>query len=308
MTDAVGIQVDGLTKRFRHVRAVDALSFRVEPGRVTGFLGPNGAGKTTTLRMLLGLATADEGSATFNGRRYVDIPRPATLIGASLDAATFHPGRTARAHLHLFAPAAGASRERCDELLTFIGLQDAADRRVGGFSTGMKQRLSLATALLGDPQVLILDEPTNGLDPEGIAWLRSFLRDFAASGRTVLVSSHVLSEVQQSVDDVVIIAGGKLVHESTLANLGKLARPSVLVQSPNAAGLVAAIEREGWQADALPGGAYRLHDVTGAQVGAALFAAGIEVHRLEVDAPGLEEVFLALVSGATTNQRQGVAA
>ncbi|GAA2235778.1 ABC transporter ATP-binding protein [Rarobacter faecitabidus] len=294
---SLGIQVSNLSKSFGRVHAVDDLSFVVEPGRVTGFLGPNGAGKTTTLRMLLGLARANSGTATFDGRRYTDFRQPARHIGAALEASSFHPGRTARDHLRLFAPAAGAGDARCDELLSFLGLEDAANRRVQGFSTGMRQRLSLATALLGDPEVLILDEPTNGLDPEGIAWLRTFLRNYAESGRTVLVSSHVLSEVQQSVDDVVIIARGRLVHESALRELHALAEPAAVVSGPDPDALRAALQATGWPVTDEGAGTFRIAGVRASEVGHALYAARVEIHRLEDDAPSLEETFLRLVDG-----------
>lgn len=218
------VSVQHLSKSFGTVRAVDDLTFEIGPGRVTGFLGPNGAGKTTTLRMLLGLVAPTSGTATIDGRRYVDIPQPGRVVGAALEASSFHPGRTARDHLRVLAPQVGVSTKRCDEVLELVGLKDAARRRAGGFSLGMRQRLGLAATLLGDPKVLLLDEPANGLDPQGIAWLRSLLRYLAAEGRTILVSSHVLSEVAQTVDDVVIIAKGRLVHASSLADLEALAR------------------------------------------------------------------------------------
>ena len=221
------IDVMGLTKRFGAVTALDDLTFSVEPGVVTGFLGPNGAGKTTTLRCLLGLVAPTSGTATIDGRRYRDLERPLMTVGAALEAADFHPGRSARAHLQVMALAAGVSRDRVDHLLGLVGLEEFADRRVGGYSLGMRQRLGLAQALLGDPPVLILDEPANGLDPAGIAWLRQFLRSLAGEGRTVLVSSHVLSEVQQTVDEIVVIARGRLVRQGSLASLE--AGPSVVL-------------------------------------------------------------------------------
>lgn len=207
------IEIRGLTKRFGSVLAVDQLSFTVEPGRVTGFLGPNGAGKTTTLRVLLGLVQATAGTATIGGQRYVDLARPQDTVGALLEASNFHPGRTGRNHVRVQALTAGVPAQRADQVLELVGLADATGRRAGGYSTGMRQRMGLAVALLGDPPVLVLDEPTNGLDPEGIRWMRGLLRTLAEQGRTVLVSSHVLSEVEQMVDDVVIIARGRLVHE-----------------------------------------------------------------------------------------------
>jgi ABC-2 type transport system ATP-binding protein len=213
------IQAHGLTKRFGPVRAVNDLSFCVPDGSVTGFLGPNGAGKTTTLRMLLGLVAPDAGHATINGRTYRDLPEPLHQVGAVLEASGFHPGRTARSHLRIQAVAARVDPSRADEVLDLVQLADAADRRIGGFSLGMRQRLGLATALLADPEILILDEPANGLDPEGVRWLRDLLRGFAAEGGTVLLSSHMLAEAAQTVDSVVIVDRGRLVTQSPLASL-----------------------------------------------------------------------------------------
>lgn len=313
-----GISVRNLSKTFGAVRAVDDLSFDVRPGRVTGFLGPNGAGKTTTLRMLLGLVEPTSGTATISGRRYADIERPQRVVGAALEAASFHPGRTALDHLRVYAPQAGVPDARAREVLDLVGLSDAARRRVGGFSLGMRQRLALATTLLADPRVLLLDEPANGLDPEGIRWLRVFLRALAAEGRTVLVSSHVLSEVEQTVDDVVIIARGRLVHASTLAGLEQLAAPGVRITSPDVAGLHALVEREGWSlapvaatTDGAPGArpaagaptvpgataTLELRDVDAATVGAAAHRAGLELHGLAARDTGLESIFLGLTGG-----------
>ena len=213
------IEVRGLTKRFGPVLAVDQLSFAVEPGEVVGFLGANGAGKTTTLRMLLGLVRPDAGTATINGHVYADLPEPLHQVGAVLEASSFHPGRTARNHLRVQALAGQADPSRIDDVLELTGLTGAADRRVGGFSLGMRQRLGLATALLTDPDLLILDEPANGLDPDGVHWLRDLLRGLAAEGATVLVSSHILAEVAQTVDSVVILDRGRLVAQSSLADL-----------------------------------------------------------------------------------------
>jgi ABC-2 type transport system ATP-binding protein len=213
------IQVQGLTKRYGPVTAVNNLSFEVQSGTITGFLGPNGAGKTTTLRMLLDLVAPDAGSATINGHRYTELPEPLHQVGAVLEASSFHPGRTARAHLRIQALAADVDPSRVEDVLNLVGLADAAGRRVGGFSLGMRQRLGLATALLADPEVLILDEPANGLDPEGIRWLRALLRGFAAEGGTVLVSSHMLAEVAQTIDSVVIADHGRLVAQGSVAEL-----------------------------------------------------------------------------------------
>ncbi|HET8787367.1 MAG TPA: ABC transporter ATP-binding protein, partial [Actinomycetes bacterium] len=226
------ISVQGLTKRFGDVLAVDQLDFGVDPGTVTGFLGPNGAGKTTTLRMLLGLVAPTSGTATIGGRPYRELADPARRVGAVLEASGFHPGRTARDHLRVLATAAGVAPGRVDEVLEQTGLAAAGRRRVGGFSLGMRQRLGLAAALLGDPEVLVLDEPANGLDPEGVRWLRGLVRGLADQGRTVLVSSHALAEVAQTVDQVVIIDRGRLVAQSTLAALTAGADRTVRVRTP----------------------------------------------------------------------------
>jgi ABC-2 type transport system ATP-binding protein len=302
------IEVSHLTKTFGQVRAVDDLSFTVRPGRVTGFLGPNGAGKTTTLRMLLGLVSPTAGTATIGGQRYPELERPMRTVGAALEAADFHPGRTALDHLRVYAPQAGVPDARAAEVLDLVGLGAAAKRRVGGFSLGMRQRLALATTLLGDPPVLLLDEPANGLDPEGIRWLRDLLRALAAQGRTVLVSSHVLSEVQQTVDDVVIIAGGRLVHASTLAELSALAEPRVRVASPDAAGLDALVARGGWQRAGGPPvpGVAELTGTDTTTVGRAAFGAGLELHELATEGVGLEDVFLRLTSSAVPRDTPAV--
>jgi ABC-2 type transport system ATP-binding protein len=216
---ANGMTISSLTKRFGEIEAVRDLTFDVPAGQVTGFLGPNGSGKTTTRRILLGLVTPTSGEALIDGRRYQDLEHPRRVVGAAVEAMSAHPGRRARDHLWVLAEAAGASPERLDEVLDQVGLTDAQHRRVGGFSLGMRQRLGLGAALLGDPQYLVLDEPANGLDPAGMAWLRGLLRDLASEGRTVLVSSHVLSEVAQTADHVVIINAGRLRFAGPLAEL-----------------------------------------------------------------------------------------
>jgi ABC-2 type transport system ATP-binding protein len=213
------IDVDDLTKRYGTVTAVDGLSFEVGPGRVTGFLGPNGAGKTTTLRILLGLAAPTSGTATINGVRYRDLTHPARTVGAALDNDCFHPGRRAIEHLQVMATAAGISRHRPAQVLDMVGLTEDGHRRAGTYSLGMRQRLTLATALLGDPGVLILDEPLNGLDPDGIRWMRDLLHRLAGEGRTVLVSSHLLAETAQTVQDVVVISRGRLAAQGPVATL-----------------------------------------------------------------------------------------
>jgi len=290
------IEFSNITKRFGQVTAVNDLSFTVEPGRVTGFLGPNGAGKTTTLRMLLGLVAPTSGTATFGGLRYRDLPRPLATVGAALEAASFHPGRTAANHLGVYTIAAGLPRTRVAEVLHQVGLADHADQRVGGYSLGMRQRLGLAYSLLGDPGVLVLDEPINGLDPEGIKWIRGFLSSMAAEGRTVLVSSHLLSEVQQSVDDVIIIAKGELVHSGPLSSLDTNIAPQVIVDSPDRDALVAALTAADLQFSSGRTGLIVAVPDPG-QVGHIAFVAGVELNVLHRQKAGLEDSFLALVDG-----------
>ncbi len=291
------IEVEGLNKHFGAVHAVRDMTFTVEPGRVTGFLGPNGAGKTTTLRCLLGLITPSSGSATIGGRRYQDLADPIGTVGAALEASNFHPGRSARNHLRVVALAGGVPdvNRRVDEVLTLVGLRDAARRRVGGFSLGMRQRLALASALLGDPSVLALDEPANGLDPAGIAWLRDFLRHLAAEGRTVLVSSHVLSEVQQTVEDVLIINHGELVRQGRLRDLDDPSAHGVVVRTPQPERLADVLAEQALRAE--PGaepGLLRVPGTTPAQVGRLAFQHHVELHELSAEHSDLESVFLQL--------------
>ncbi|HET7326259.1 MAG TPA: ATP-binding cassette domain-containing protein [Nocardioidaceae bacterium] len=293
-----GIQIDvaGLTKRFGPVHAVSDMAFSVRPGRVTGFLGPNGAGKTTTLRMVLGLVTPTSGTALIGGRSYRDLDNPIGTVGAALEAASFHPGRSARNHLKVMARAAGVQDSRVEAVLELVSLQADANRRVGGYSLGMRQRLGLAAALLADPPVLVLDEPANGLDPAGIAWLRDFLRALAAEGRTVLISSHVLSEVQQTVQDVLIIANGRLVREGTLADLDDPASRGVLVRSPRPDQLRDALRSVSITESGSDDGLVRVVGATPAEVGAAAFAAGVELHELYAEPSDLERTFLQLTT------------
>ncbi|MFW0797048.1 ATP-binding cassette domain-containing protein [Gordonia sp. CPCC 205515] len=294
---APAITVEGLTKRFGPVTAVDNLSFTVAPGRVTGFLGPNGSGKTTTLRMILGLMVPTAGRAVIGDRVYADIPRPAHHVGAALEASSFHPGRTGLGHLKTRAPQIGVSDSRCREVLDFVGLTAAADRRVGGYSMGMRQRLGLAVALLGDPQIVVLDEPANGLDPQGIVWLRELFRAMAHQGKTVLVSSHVLAEVRSTVDDVIVIGAGRLIHASTLIEFESLARHEILVRTPAIDAFRSLAAQYRWPLAEGPEG-FRIADIDAATVGAAAFAAGIELHQLTDIGADLESVFLHLTSSA----------
>lgn len=293
MTQGSTLVFDGVTKRFGAVAAVSDLDFTVEPGRVTGFLGPNGAGKTTTLRILLGLVGATGGSATIGGLAYRDLPRPMSTVGASLEAA-FHPGRSGRDHLGVVATAAGIPRERVAAVLELTGMAPYADRRVGGYSLGMRQRLGLATALLGDPGVLVLDEPINGLDPEGIRWIRTFLRQLADAGRTILVSSHLLSEVQQTVDDVVVIAGGRLRFAGSLAELEGTRTAGTLVDAADRAALAAALEKAGHAPRVSAEGL--LVDIPPIEAGRIALAAGVALSALAATGTGLEDEFLALVA------------
>ena len=292
---ATTIDVSHLSKTFGAVEAVSDLSFVVEPGSVTGFLGPNGAGKTTTLRMLLGLVTPTSGSATFGGVGYRDLDNPLATVGTALEASSFHPGRTARNHLGIYTTATGISRDRVEKVLKQVGMDAYADRRVGGYSLGMRQRLGLAFALLGDPRVLVLDEPINGLDPEGIRWIRGFLRELADEGRTVLVSSHLLSEVQQSVDRAIIITRGKLVYDGTLTGLEFTAR--VAVDAPDRAALHAALLAEGARVDVTEGGLI-VKELDATTIGAIAHRAGVPLSLLAEQQEGLEAAFLELTSPA----------
>lgn len=291
------IEITGVTKSYGETRAVEGVSFSAPTGAITGFLGPNGAGKTTTLRILLGLARPDAGVALIDGARYVDLPSPRRRVGAVLDQVGFHPGRTGRNHLRATARAAGIPRRRVDEVLEFVELTAAADRRVGGYSHGMRQRLALAGALLGDPQVLILDEPATGLDPAGIAWLRRLLRDWASQGRSVLFSSHVLAEVESVADHVVIIDRGHVVLAGSTSELSG-AEPVTVVRTPDAAGVERLARLEGWQVR--NDGADRLlvRGASTSEVGHAAAREGIVLEELSTqgEAGQLEDLFLQLTN------------
>ena len=287
------IEVHGLTKRFGRTVAVADLGFEVERGRITGFLGPNGAGKTTTLRALVGLVTPDAGTATIFGRPYRDLADPLRRVGAVLEAGGFHPGRSGRNHLRALAAAAGVPDARADEVLALVGLADVAGRGVKTYSLGMRQRLSLASALLGDPEVLILDEPANGLDPEGIRWLRSFLRTLSAEGRTILVSSHVLAEIAQTVDDVVIIHRGELVSHAPLAELTLTAGAAAHVRTPEGERLRSLLGDAGIECRLVAPD--RIAAATSTErIGEIAAANGVVLHELSAASPTLEEVFLEL--------------
>ena len=290
------IEIHGLSKRFGDVTAVDGLSFTAREGAVTGFLGPNGAGKSTTLRMLLGLVTPSDGSATIDGNRYADLHQPFRRVGAMLETDAFHPGRRARDHLRILATAADLPAKRVDAVLEEVDLVDAGHRRVKGFSLGMRQRLGLASALLGDPTVLILDEPANGLDPDGVRWLRQFVRGFAGRGGTVLLSSHVLAEVAQTVDDVVIIAGGRLVAQSSLADLANRSRPGVRVRTPQVTALHDALTKRGIRAQLVADDALVALDSTPEALGLAAAGIGAVIYEMTPEHFNLEEIYLELTA------------
>jgi ABC-2 type transport system ATP-binding protein len=285
--------VRNLTKRFGSFAAVDDLSFTVEPGRITGFLEPNGAGKTTTLRMLLGLVRPTSGTATIGGQRYREIRTPQRVVGAALEATNFHPGRSGRNHLLVLADTAGIDSKRVDEVLEMVGIPAAARKRAGGYSMGMRQRLGLAAAMLADPQVLVLDEPANGLDPEGIRWLRMFLRHLSSEGKTILISSHMLSEVEQTVDDVVIIANGKFIRQGAIGDLHTERATTVRTSDPEL--LVKALAIAGLQASHLDGNI----QVVGThlvQIGDIALQAGLPIHELRANENDLEKLFFELTS------------
>jgi ABC-2 type transport system ATP-binding protein len=290
------IEVEHLTKRFRKTVAVDDLSFKVREGAITGFLGPNGAGKTTTLRVILGLVRPTAGRATVMGRVYRGLDSPTRRVGAVLEAANFHPGRSGRNHLRVLATATGIPQARVEEVLQLVDLADAAGRRAGGYSLGMRQRLSLAGALLGDPQVLVLDEPANGLDPQGIRWLRELLRSLSVEGRTILISSHVLAEIEQVADEVVIIHRGKFVAHSTTAELAARATGGIRVRSPQADRLRTALEEAGITVKSTDGDLLVAADTTAAKVGELAAANGIVLHELVAETSTLEEAFLELTT------------
>jgi ABC-2 type transport system ATP-binding protein len=293
------IEVRGLSKQFGPTRAVDDLTFEVEAGRVTGFLGPNGSGKTTTLRMLLGLVSISGGTATFGGRRYVELDHPIHHVGSVLEATSFHPSRRAEDHLLTVAIAAGIPVSRVAETLELVGLGDVARRRVGKFSLGMRQRLQLATALLGDPEILILDEPSNGLDPQGIQWLRTFIRHQASLGHAVLVSSHLLSEMEETVDDVVIVSQGRLVLQTTLADLARQAGTStgLRIRTPEMARLRAVLDAVPVYYRQTADDGLTIDGATPEWFGPLAAQHQIVLYELVHDRGTLEEVFLRITHG-----------
>jgi ABC-2 type transport system ATP-binding protein len=294
---AHAIEVSGLTKRFGPVLAVDDLSFTADEGRVVGFLGPNGAGKTTTLRMLLGLVNPTAGRATVLGSNFVELSDPVHTVGAVLDGGMLHPGRSGRNHLRALGKASGVSDQRVDELLGLVALSDAADRRAGGYSLGMRQRLGLAAALLGDPKVLVLDEPANGLDPQGIRWLRDFLRTLAAEGRAILVSSHVLAEVAQTADDVVVINKGRSVAQAPLQEIMARSGGGMKVAGPDVRKLGDILYQQGAEVSG-DSAEILVKDLTGEQIGRVVAEHQLVISELAHVGSSLEEVYLEL-TGST---------
>lgn len=289
------IEIRNLTKRFGAATAVEDLSFVVRPGVVTGFLGPNGAGKSTTMRMIVGLDTPTSGEALINGRRYRELERPTHTVGCLLDASWTHANRSAGAHLKMIAAAGGLPATRGDEVLSLVGLSDVAGRKVGGYSLGMRQRLGLATAMLGDPEVLLFDEPVNGLDPEGILWIRRFMHARAAEGRTVLVSSHLLSEMAQTAQDLVVIGRGVLRAQTSVEEFLSAATSSVLLRTPHVDEFTAAAREEGITATFDPeAGVFLVEGLPAPRVGDLAASLGITVHELHEKRASLEEAFMAL--------------
>ncbi|HWJ63823.1 MAG TPA: ATP-binding cassette domain-containing protein [Acidimicrobiales bacterium] len=293
------IEARGLTKRYGTTTAVDDLSFRVESGRVTGFLGPNGAGKSTTMRMCLDLDRADAGAVRIDGKRLTDFPKPMRSVGALLDAGYLHPTRKAQDHLWALAASNGLPRKRVDHVLGLVGLSEVAGKRVGSFSLGMKQRLGLAGAMLGDPQTLVFDEPANGLDPEGILWMRNFLKGLATEGRTVFVSSHLLSEMALIADDLVVIGKGSLIFEGPVDQfVDSAAKKWVTVRSPQLQQIGDALHRGGAQVVAAGPGAIDVVGPTAAEIGELAASLGATLHELSPRTASLEDVFLEVTAGA----------
>jgi ABC-2 type transport system ATP-binding protein len=302
-TGQARVEVRDLTKKFGNLTAVDNLSFTVEPGRITGFLGPNGAGKTTTLRMLLGLVRPTSGSATIGGQAYQQIRHPQRMVGSALEATNFHPGRSGRDHLRVMADTAGVGHQRVDEILEMVGIPAAARHRAGSYSMGMRQRLALAGALLGDPQVLMLDEPANGLDPEGIRWLRALLRHLSSQGKTILISSHMLQEVEQTVDDVVIIANGRLIRQAAIDDL---AEHLSTVRTSEPRRLIEALTISGMQATASED-AIQVVSTDLVRIGDIALGAGLPIHELRVIENDLEKLFFELTNAEGNRNMEGAA-
>lgn len=292
------IEANGLTKRYGDKLAVDSLSFEVKPGVVTGFLGPNGAGKSTTMRMLLGLDKPTSGTATIGGSPYASLDRPLTKVGALLEAKAFHPGRSPRNHLRYLAQTQGLPTQTVDKALALVGLEKVANKRAGKFSLGMGQRLGLAAALLGDPSVVVLDEPVNGLDPEGVRWIRNMMRDLAAQGRTVLISSHLMAEMTLTADHLIVIGKGRLLADcSTAEFIAHNSETTINVRSPELERLAAMLEQDGAHIQTV-NGSLRVINTDAARVGDIAADAGIRLHELTTQTSSLEEAFLKMTRGS----------
>jgi ABC-2 type transport system ATP-binding protein len=301
------IEVSGLRKRFGSALALDGMTFTVLPGQVTGFVGPNGAGKSTTMRVILGLDSADEGAATINGSPYADIRRPMRTIGSLLDAGALQPGRSARNHLLWLAQSQGLSGRRVDEVIEEAGLQGVARRRAGGYSLGMRQRLGIAAAMLGDPAAIMLDEPFNGMDPEGIVWMRGFLRSLAAQGRTVLVSSHLMSELQDSADHLVVVGRGKVIADTTVAELlARVAGDRVTLRTTMAPVATAVLERAGATVAVTGPDALMISGLSGEQIIAALTADSVPFSEVAAHRATLEQAYMELTRDAVEFRPQEV--
>jgi ABC-2 type transport system ATP-binding protein len=290
------LTIDHLTKKYDGTVAIDDLNFDVKPGVVTGFLGPNGSGKSTTMRIILGLDHATKGRATIDGKKYEDLKSPLREVGALLDAKAVHPGRTARNHLRALAVSNRIKKSRIDEVLEFTGIASVADKKVGGYSLGMSQRLGIAAALLGDPQVLLFDEPVNGLDPEGIRWIREFFRSLALEGRTVFVSSHLMSEMALTADQIIVIGRGKLITQGSVDELTATAHGTVSVRASNIDLLATALRAKGAAVDLASDSALSVSGLTSDEVGETAFAAGVAVYELTPQRASLEEVFMDLTA------------
>jgi ABC-2 type transport system ATP-binding protein len=292
------IQVEGISKRYKKKLAVDNLSFTAETGKVTGFLGPNGAGKSTTMRLMLGLDNG-AGSTTFDGKKLYEYAKPSSIVGILLEAKAFHPTRSARQHLRILADAGGIDPKRVDEVLAEVGLTDVARKGPGKFSLGMSQRLGIAAALLGKPKYLMLDEPANGLDPEGIAWLREFLKNYADQGNGVFVSSHLLSEMALMADDVVVIGKGKLIADTSIRELiADSGHSSVLVRSPKLSQLERILKGSKKAVTTKSGSSLNVSGMKTDEIGKLAFASGIPIYELAPQAASLEEVFLEITAGS----------
>ena len=303
------IELHDLTKRYGQTMAVDRLSFEVRPGEVTGFLGPNGAGKSTTMRMVIGLDAPTAGSVTVDGRAYRDLRFPLRHVGALLEVKAVHPGRSARDHLRWLAESNGISRHRVDEVLEQVGLADVAERRFGGFSLGMGQRLGIATALLGDPAMLLLDEPVNGLDPEGIQWIRELLRSLADEGRSILVSSHLMSEMALTADRLIVVGRGRLIAEGTVDDIvGQASVGSVRVDSPEPEQLRTLLQTHGAEVTTGPDGTLVVIGSTAREIGTVAGTAGITLYELTPQSASLEEAFMELTRDAAEYTTRGAAA